>query len=427
MVEKMQPESGATNALDQALGGSRLAGNAASTAPATAISATTSAAHASSTSAARVTTSLGRRRGTKVLPEHARSYNRALLLQTLFHSGAMSRADLSRATGLTRVTVSDLIAGLIEDHLVAEIGVREDSRPGKPAILVDIDYTAHQIVGLDLSGPEGFQGALVTLDGRVLHRATVTVTATDAQAVLAAVVQLARELLAKATAPVVGIGVGTPGIVDDRGVVQAAPNLGWENIDLQGHLSGELGLPVLVANDANTAVLAEYTFGDGGDVMLVKIGRGVGSGIVAGGGRVSGARHAAGELGHVVVGTDGGPTCKCGKVGCLEAWIAAPTLTSRLASLPDDDAAGRAGVLRDAGERLGIVLAPVVAALDLAEVVVAGPQELFGGEFIDSAVQTLRARSQFHDHVTVRLTDYGDDIVLRGAVVMVLNGLLHLL
>jgi len=78
-------------------------------------------------------------RRVKVLPEHARAHNRSLVLQTLFHDGAMSRADLSRETGLTRVTISDLVAELIGDGLVAELGIREASGPGKPAMVVDLD------------------------------------------------------------------------------------------------------------------------------------------------------------------------------------------------------------------------------------------------------------------------------------------------
>ena len=69
----------------------------------------------------------------KVLPEHARSHNRSLVLQTLYTAGAQSRADVARGTGLTRVTVSDLVAGLIAEGLVVELGQREDARPGKPA------------------------------------------------------------------------------------------------------------------------------------------------------------------------------------------------------------------------------------------------------------------------------------------------------
>ena len=361
------------------------------------------------------------RRGGKVLPEQARGHNRSLLLQTLFHRGAMSRADLSRETGLTRVTISDLIADLIADGFVAEMGVREASGPGKPAILVDLDRDGHRIVGIDLSGADSFIGAVLTLDGDIVARREVPV-ATDGE-VVEAVVQLARDLVGDAHAPVLGIGVGTPGVVDDRGVILTAPNLRWAGFDLQEALGNAIGLPVLVANDANAAVLAEYTFGGSGeDVLLVKVGRGVGSGLLASGQPMRGAHFAAGEIGHVTVGTDGGPTCACGKVGCLEAWLAVPALTARLAAASDDDA--RTGILRDAGERLGIALAPIVGVLDVSEIVLSGPPELLDGPLAQAAVETLRERTlaKFHDGVRVRMTEQGQDIVLRGAAVMVLSG-----
>jgi predicted NBD/HSP70 family sugar kinase len=361
------------------------------------------------------------RRGGKVLPEQARGHNRSLLLQTLFHQGAMSRADLSRETGLTRVTISDLISELIADGFVAEMGVREASGPGKPAMLVDLDRAGHRIVGIDLSGSETFIGAVLTLDGDIVARREVPVT-TDGD-VVQAVVQLARDLVGDAHAPVLGIGVGTPGIVDDSGVILSAPNLRWVGFDLEGALRDALGLPVLVANDANAAVLAEYTLGrSGDDVLLVKIGRGVGSGLLASGQPMRGAHFAAGEIGHVTVGTDGGPVCVCGKVGCLEAWLAVPALTARLAAASDERA--RIGILRDAGERLGIALAPIVGVLDVSEIVLSGPPELLDGPLAEATVETLRARTlaEFHDGVRVRMTEQGQDIVLRGAAVMVLSG-----
>ncbi|MFE7844001.1 ROK family protein [Microbacterium sp. NPDC057407] len=360
------------------------------------------------------------RQGAKVLPEHARGHNRSLLLQTLFHQGAMSRADLSRETGLTRVTISDLVAELISDGFVAEMGVREASGPGKPAILVDLDRAGHRIVGIDLSGSDSFIGAVLTLDGDIVARREVALPAPDA--VVDSLVDLARSLVEDSHAPVLGIGVGTPGVVDDRGVILTAPNFGWAGFDLEGALQSALGLPVLVANDANAAVLAEYTFGGAGDdVLLVKVGRGVGSGLLAAGQPMRGSRFAAGEIGHVTVGTDGGPVCVCGKVGCLEAWLSVPSLSKRLG---DATPAERDGVLRDAGERLGIALAPVVGALDLSEIVLSGPTELLDGPLAQATVETLRARTlaQFHDTVRVRMTAQGQDIVLRGAAVMVLSG-----
>ena len=360
------------------------------------------------------------RQAAKVLPEHARAHNRSLVLQTLFHQGAMSRADLSRETGLTRVTISDLVAELIDDGYVAERGVREAAGPGKPAILVDLDREGHRIIGVDLSRSDRFLGAVLTLDGEIVARHDVDVPA-ERSDILATVIALVRALVEDAHAPVLGIGVGSPGIVDDHGVVQTAPNFGWTAVDLEHILGAEVSLPVLVANDANAAVLAEYTFGGSGeDVLLVRVGRGVGSGLLASGQPMLGSRFAAGEIGHVTVGTDGGPVCVCGKVGCLEAWLSEPSLRRALA----EPGADRDAVLQGAGERLGIALAPVVGALDLSEIVLSGPPELLEGTLAEATVETLRARTlaEFHDGVQVRMTAEGQDIVLRGAAVMVLSG-----
>ena len=360
------------------------------------------------------------RQAAKVLPEHARAHNRSLVLQTLFHQGAMSRADLSRETGLTRVTISDLVAELIDDGYVAERGVREAAGPGKPAILVDLDREGHRIIGVDLSRSDRFLGAVLTLDGEIVARHDVDVPA-ERSDILATVIALVRALVDDAHAPVLGIGVGSPGIVDDHGVVQTAPNFGWTAVDLEHILGAEVSLPVLVANDANAAVLAEYTFGGSGeDVLLVRVGRGVGSGLLASGQPMLGSRFAAGEIGHVTVGTDGGPVCVCGKVGCLEAWLSEPSLRRALA----EPGADRDAVLQGAGERLGIALAPVVGALDLSEIVLSGPPELLEGALAEATVETLRARTlaEFHDGVQVRMTAEGQDIVLRGAAVMVLSG-----
>src|SRR6478735_4096787 len=86
----------------------------------------------------------------KVLPEHARAHNLSLVLPTLYRLGSRSRADLARETGLTRVTISDLVAELIADSLVIELGTREGARPGKPATLLDINRSGHEIIGIDL-------------------------------------------------------------------------------------------------------------------------------------------------------------------------------------------------------------------------------------------------------------------------------------
>ena len=248
----------------------------------------------------------------------------------------MSRADLSRETGLTRVTISDLVAEFIADGIVVEMGVRETVGPGKPPILIDIDRVGHQIIGLDLSGPHAFVGALLSLDGDVLERREVPrPESADGDAAYAATLELARALAETATQPILGVGIGSPGVVRPDGVVLSSPNLGWSNLPLEAKLGIDLDLPVLVRNDANAAVLAEYTFGEAkADFMLIKIGRGVGAGVITGSQPLLGSRFAAGEIGHVVVGTDGGPRCACGKDGCLEAWLSETRLRPAIAAAP---------------------------------------------------------------------------------------------
>ena len=363
------------------------------------------------------------RPSSKVLPEHARGHNRSLVLQTLYRAGQQSRADIARETGLTRVTVSDLVAELIVEGLVVEMGQREDARPGKPATLLELNALAFQIIGIDLSEYAIFRGAVLDLRGRVISRVEVPLESSRGADATAKVAALVQSLVSAATLPILGVGVGSPGIVDREGVVLTAPNLGWTGEPLQATLAEQFGLPVLVINDANAAALAEHSFGGAdSDMILIKVGHGVGAGLLLDGSPFFGGRSAAGEIGHVVVGTDGGAACVCGKHGCLETWLATPRLDAAIASAETSEQKNT--ILREAGQRLGIALAPVVGALDLAEVVLSGPTELLDGPLAEAVIETLRARTmaEFHGDLTLRMTTLGEDIVMRGAAVMVLSG-----
>ncbi|CAM5368003.1 ROK family transcriptional regulator [Leifsonia shinshuensis] len=365
----------------------------------------------------------------KVLPEHARSHNRSLVLQTLYRSGERSRADLARETGLTRVTVSDLVAELLAEGLVVELGQREAARPGKPAVLLDINRTAHQIVGVDLSDHDRFRGAVMDLDGALLASAEVPLEDGDGEpatgeAAVAKVRALVRQLVDAATAPILGIGVGSPGVVDLTGTVLTAPNLGWSDVRLQDDLHALTGLPVVVANDANAAVLAEHSYGGAtGDMMLIRVGHGIGAGLIIAGALVYGSHFAAGEIGQVMVGTDLGLDATYSRDQVLEHWLSVPQLRR---GLRDAEAAQTdpTPILREAGQRLGIALAPVVGALNLSELVLSGPTDLLDGPLAEATIHTLRNRTMAENHadLAVRMTTQGQDIVLRGAAVLVLSG-----
>jgi len=354
-------------------------------------------------------------------PSEARRHHRALVLQTLYRGHGLSRADLSRELGLSRVTISGVVGDLVDEAFVVELGTRPASRPGKPAMVLDINRQGHNIIGLDLSGTESFVGVVTDLDGTVIERAQLDISQAQGDDAIVAVETSLTDLVTLARRPVIGVGVGSPGIVDDHGVVLSAPNLGWRDVPLQSRLAETCGLPVAVANDANAAVVGESSFGTGKpDMMLVRIGRGVGSGLMIDGRIVGGARHAAGEIGHVVSGTDEGEPCACGNSGCLERWLAIPRIEAHLA----EPSADRDAVLTEAGRRLGLVLAPIVSALNLTEVVLAGPASHISGPLLAAAESTVRDRTlaDTHGELRLRMTELGHDLVVLGAVVLVLRG-----
>jgi predicted NBD/HSP70 family sugar kinase len=357
----------------------------------------------------------------KALPEHNRFHNRSLILQTLFHGGEMSRADLARESGLTRVTVSDLVSELSAEGIVEDLGTRVDARVGKPATLVGIRPNAFHIITLDLSSDERFVGVVVNLRGEILHRAETHVEGKTGEDAIALVIDLYRRLAELATVRILGVGVGTPGIVDDHGVIQEAPNLGWYGIDLRARLAAEHGGPVYVGNDANAAALGVHTFHEASDrsIMVVTIEHGVGVGLIIGGSLVVGDQFAAGEIGHLIV-DENGELCACGRRGCLELSLAAPHLRKRLA---DAGSGERAAILGDAGRSLGVALAPIVSALNLNDIVLCGPPELLDGPLLDAARDTIRTRtlSAVSNGLDMRMAKGGEDLRLVGAAAHVLS------
>jgi predicted NBD/HSP70 family sugar kinase len=342
-----------------------------------------------------------------------------LLLQQLLRKGPASRADLSRTTGLTRVTVSDLVGELVSQGLVEELGTPAGTRVGKPPTLVGLAPDSSHIIGIDLSVTGRMTGAVLNLTGQVRARHEVAIDGAAREDAVALVHRLAHELIAMTERPVLGVGVGSPGVVDAQGVVVDAPNLAWRDTPLAAGLAEDLQLPVFVANDANTAALGEHTFGAAGEggLMVLLVGTGVGAGLVLGGSLLHGYGGAAGEIGHVMVDPDG-ERCACGRTGCLETLLAVPRLRRRIA---DGDADAH---LAWVGEQVGAALAPVVGTLNLHELVLSGPVDLLDGPLREAAERVIheRTRPVSSTGLVVRTSDLGEDVVLVGAAVLVLAG-----
>ncbi|MCK2025827.1 MULTISPECIES: ROK family transcriptional regulator [Microbacterium] len=337
-------------------------------------------------------------------PTHARAIrerNRALVLRTLMEHAAASRADLSRLTGLARPTISEVVRDLLDDGVIRESGMSQDARPGKPAVMLEFDQRAVQVIALDLSTPGRITGALATPDGRIDHRADVALDDADPATAIAA---LAVDLAGRASSAPLGIGIGAP---------SGSPAL----LGLGPRLADDLALPVHVFDDADLVADAELRFGAvGTDFLLVRLGGRIGTAIRVVGDdgapveRSIGAR----ELAHVVAGGDPGDRCLCGRDGCVHAWASTPALRRRL----DEPGADRDAVLAEAGARLGTSLSVIAAAVDLPSILLSGPSDIATPAFVEATATAVRAASHPSLGPAVASSTL-DDAVLRGAAARV--------
>ncbi|KAB8140979.1 ROK family transcriptional regulator [Chloroflexia bacterium SDU3-3] len=378
----------------------------------------------------------------KATRQHTKTHNSTLVLRAIYEQGGISRAEIARMTSLTRATVSEVVGELIERGLVVETG-HGPSNVGRTPVMLDIDADARHMIGLDAAGGE-LRGALVNLRGELRYEQAAPLPEAGGEAALQSLYALIDALIARTDRPLLGIGLGTPGLIDPSGEVLRAVNLGWQNLPLRAVLRQRYDLPVYLANDSHLAALAEQSFGGhelGENLVVLQVGRGIGAGIVLGGRLFSGDTGNAGEIGHIVVREDG-PRCRCGNDGCLEAVASSRAITRRAsqlagqtfqslqdvaqASAAENPAARRA--IHEAGSALGIAVAQIVGLLNIRRVVVAGPVAALGDGLRDAITTSLTTRliGALAKDVRISIGGIGPDAVLLGASALVLSSELGL-
>ena len=236
-------------------------------------------------------------------------------------AGPISRAALARSTGLTRTTVSDVVSDLMRDGLTHEVG-RGPSTGGKAPILLAFTDDARHLVGLDL-GEKVFRGAIVDLRGEIVSAIDVSVDDRDGDEALERVFGLVDRLLGPNRIDrSLGIGNRNCWEMTDTtvGTVLEAVNLDWHGLPLGALLQARTGLPVYVANDSQATALAEHVFGGPrlSNLVVVKVGEGIGAGLILGGRLFQGDGFGAGEIGQRATVRPGRDACLRGARGCLE-------------------------------------------------------------------------------------------------------------
>ncbi|WP_420112572.1 ROK family protein [Pseudactinotalea sp.] len=300
-----------------------------------------------------------------------------------------TRADLARATQMSRSTVAQRIDELLRLGLVVASG---DPAPtgGRPSSTFHLATQSRVLIAIDLGATHCAVG-IADLLGTVIVDDRRQVDFGDGPAlVLRAVWEIAAELLEKigrAPADVAAVGIGLPGPVQfstGRPGLPGWPD--WQGYDVRGFFTKQVQVPVLVDNDVNIAALGEREASWPGvdDLLYVKVGTGIGAGIISGGSLQRGAEGIAGDIGHVrVCGAD--RPCRCGNRGCLVAVARPYPLAHELpeAGLPVEDsqgiidlaAAGNARVLtmlREAGRNIGEILTTCVSLVNPSVIVVGG-------------------------------------------------------
>ncbi|HEX7197305.1 MAG TPA: ROK family protein [Candidatus Limnocylindria bacterium] len=349
------------------------------------------------------------------------------VLDEIRSARSRSRAELVTRTGLSRGIVAQRINELIGSGLVVE-GAFGPSTGGRPPRQITFRADAGHVLVADL-GATSIDVAVTDLEGRILgHRDEPSDISAGPEACLERVDELFDELTSatrELPGRLWGIGIGVPGPVEFRSGRPVSPPImpGWDGYPVRERFAARYSAPVWVDNDVNLLALGEWRSGIAvghDNVVVVKIGTGIGAGIISNGRIHRGAQGAAGDIGHIQVVNDASVICRCGNIGCLEAVAGGSALArmgeaaaldgrserlrlaldqhdrvtaedvARAASFGDPVAVG---LLADAGRRVGLTLASVVNFFNPSLIVVGGGVAQSGDQLLAAIREAVYRRS----------------------------------
>lgn len=382
----------------------------------------------------------------KATRQHTKEQNRILVLRTIFERQNMSRAEIARITHLTRTTVSDIVSELIKEGLVRETGLGS-SIGGKSPILLSLIDDSRCIMSLDLAYNR-FRGAVVNLRGQIKDYTTLPINETNGEEALKVAFEILDQLIRSSCLPLVGIGIGAQGLVNNqKGIVIDSVNLGWKNLPLGPILQERYHLPVYVLNDCQAAAMGELIYGIEDkaveNIILIRVGHGIGAGIIVNRKLFLGDSGGAGEIGHVVYKREGGLPCRCGNNGCLETLASARAVLQQAQSLTESlfpeklspliledlEQAFLAGdtviqgIILEAAHYLGMAIASLIGAYNIHHIILTGEMTRFGKTWLDAVQETMLqyALPKMTQETIIEIGRLGDKDVMLGASALMAN------
>jgi predicted NBD/HSP70 family sugar kinase len=366
------------------------------------------------------------------------------MLELIRQEDGLTRADLAEMTGLARSTVTQRVDLLLADDLVVEAGEAR-STGGRPPIILRFNSGSGVVLVADL-GATHARFAVTTLEAVVLAERSMELLIADGPEPVLARAQLVfdglLETAGRVEADVRGVGIGVPGPVDFANGRPADPPImpGWNGFPVGERFAERYDVPVRVDNDVNIMALGEFWSSDAAadDMVFVKVGTGIGSGLIFDGQLHRGANGAAGDIGHIQAGVSDA-VCRCGNFGCLEASASGGALARQLSELGRDVEDGRdvvalaasgdsdaAQAIRDAGRIIGDILAGVVNLLNPGEIVIGGDIAQAGQPLLAGIRETIYRRSTTlnTNELTIRTSQLGDRAGVIGGAALVIERIL---
>lgn len=376
-----------------------------------------------------------------------RELNRGRVIDALRGRGTASRAEIARATGLSRSTVSSIVSDLIEAGLLTEraeaTGVAHGEAGGRPPVLLSLNPSAGLAVGVDF-GHTHLRVAVSDLSHEVLAEARRELDVDhSADEGLDAAAELVDEVLNEAKVDrngVIGVGMGLPGPINrSTGAVGSSSILpGWVGVNASMEMERRLRLPVKVENDANLGALAEVVWGSGrgySDVIYIKLSSGVGAGLLFGGRLHEGSGGTAGEIGHIPA-HNGTAICRCGSKGCLETVASARAIAEQVGASRGESVSPRellelianrdpaaTRLIGEAGREIGVALASICNLVNPNCVIIGGDLSAAGELITEPVIESIRryAINSAAEQVSVVAGVLGERAELLGALALVLH------
>lgn len=263
---------------------------------------------------------------------YIKKINRGLILRKIIEEKFISRADLSKITGLNKATVSVQVADLLDEHLIYETQ-QEHSGVGRRPIMLSIDRKAGYVLGIDLDFKH-IQFIVSDLGGQPVHYKSIALDTTNYDEIVEVLVEqikIYERMYRTAKYHLISAIIGIHGTVNNDETIHFVPTYQWRNKNLKEDLQKKLSLNISIQNNANLSAYAErvYEYHVSNNLLCIMLSSGIGVGLMIDGKLQTGYNGFAGEMGHMIIQQDG-DLCNCGNRGCWELYSSEKSLFHKI-------------------------------------------------------------------------------------------------